>query len=293
MKLALGPLQYYWPRSDVNSFYEAMLLQPLDIIYVGEVVCGKRHELKANDWIELARQLTEFSDKEIVLSTLTLLESNADLTLVKRLCDNTGLLVEANDMSAVQFLSQAGLPFVVGPAINCYNHYTLAHLSAKGMTRWVPPVEISGQQLKEVIAGYTAENPTHLEVEVFAYGHMPLAYSARCFTARALSKDKDNCDYRCIEYPHGIPLKSQEEQSLFVINGIQTLSGEPLNLLPHYDELTALGVNSLRLSPQWRATAEIIAAFDQRRRGGLVEPMDGVDGYWRSRPGLDIIARSL
>ncbi|QKX15898.1 U32 family peptidase [Microbulbifer sp. YPW1] len=290
MQLALGPAQYYWPRTDINQFYEQMLSTPLDIIYLGEVVCGKRHQLRAADWLELAQQLAEVSDKQIVLSTLTLLESRADFNWVRKICDNGKLLVEANDLSAVQLLAEAGLPFTCGPAVNIYNQHALAHLMSLGMVRWTAPVELSGQQLAEVL--HACDNKP--EVEVFAYGHMPLAYSARCFTARHLGLDKDNCDYRCMEYPHGLPLDSQDGDELFVINGIQTLSGEPTNLLRHYKQLCDLGVDILRLSPQWQQMEQIIDAFDRARRDEpdteLLPP--GVDGYWCGRPGLELIARS-
>ncbi|AMX01852.1 U32 family peptidase [Microbulbifer thermotolerans] len=290
MQLALGPVQYYWPRGDIQQFYAQMLTTPLDIIYLGEVVCGKRHQLRAADWLQLARELAALSDKQIVLSTLTLLESNADLNWVRKICDNGQLLVEANDMSAVQLLSEAGLTFVCGPAINIYNQHALAQMMSLGMVRWTVPVEMSARQLGEVLAACDRKP----EVEVFAYGHMPLAYSARCFTARHLGLDKDSCGYRCIEFPAGLPLASQEEQALFLINGIQTMSAEPVNLLHHYAEMEELGVDILRLSPQWQDMARVVSAFDGARRG---EPCredleKGVDGYWRAQPGLELIARS-
>ncbi|BFM12517.1 U32 family peptidase [Simiduia litorea] len=288
MQLTLGPIQYYWPRNDIHSFYEAMLHQPIERIYLGEVVCGKRHELRANDWIELAQQLQSYSEKSIVLSTLTLLESNADLNLVKRLCENDGLLVEANDMSAVQILSQAKLPFVCGSAINIYNHHTLEYLQSLGMQRWVVPVEMGKLQLQTIMQALDHE----LEVEVFAYGHMPLAYSARCFTARHLNMDKDSCGYRCIDYPHGLALNTQENEHLFVINGIQTLSGQPVNLLSHWQDFDSCKVTALRLSPQWQAMQDIIRAFDAIRLDNKSSLEGGVDGYWLSKPGLDIIAKA-
>jgi len=290
MQLALGPAQYYWTRTDINLFYEKMLSAPLDIIYLGEVVCGKRHQLRASDWLTLAQTLTEVSDSQIVLSTLTLLESNADLNWVRKICDNGQMLVEANDMSAVQLLSDARVPFAGGPALNVYNQHALAQLMSAGMVRWTVPVEMSARQLGEILD--SCDNKP--EVELFAYGHMPLAYSARCFTARHLGLDKDNCGYRCMEYPEGLPLASQEGESLFLINGIQTLSGEPVNLLPHYAQLCELGIDILRLSPQWQRMEEIIAAFDAARRGEPAQEIlpAGVDGYWCDRPGLELIARA-
>ena len=50
MKIALGPLQYYWPRAAVLAFYEAMSATAVDIVYLGETVCSRRHELRPSDW---------------------------------------------------------------------------------------------------------------------------------------------------------------------------------------------------------------------------------------------------
>ena len=42
-----------------------------------------------------------------------------------------------------------------------------------------------------------AQRPAGMETEVLAFGRLPLAVSARCFTARAHNLPKDQCDFRC------------------------------------------------------------------------------------------------
>ena len=133
MKLSLGPVLFYWDRQQTLDFYADMASLPLDVIYLGETVCSKRRAMGLDDWIGLGRDLAQESSAQIVLSGLTLVEAASELSGLRRLCDNGELLVEANDMGAVQYLSEKRLPFVGGPALNLYNGYALAELVGSGM----------------------------------------------------------------------------------------------------------------------------------------------------------------
>ena len=289
MKFSLGPLLSYWPKANTRVFYEAAAQSQADIIYLGETVCSKRRELKVDDWIALARQVAS-TGKQTVLSTLALISAPSELKEVKRLVDNGDLMVEANDLGTVQLACEAGLPFVCGPAINAYNADVLRMLLKQGMRRWVMPVELSRDwlvQLNEDLGSARQQ----FEVEVFAYGHLPLAYSARCFTARSLDKPKDNCELACIHYPNGRLASSREGQKVYNLNGIQTQSGYCYNLGNELKGMAGL-VDVVRLSPEGMETLDMLARFKANQQGQAPLPLQqerDCNGYWRQIPGMSLV----
>ena len=289
MQFSLGPLLFYWPKADTQAFYEAAAQSQADIVYLGETVCSKRRELKVDDWIALARQVAA-SGKQTVLSTLALISAPSELKEVKRLVDNGDLLIEANDLGTVQLAREAGLPFVCGPAINAYNADVLRLLLKSGMRRWVMPVELSRDWLIRLVEDL-GEERRRFEVEVFAYGHLPLAYSARCFTARSLDRPKDNCELACIHYPTGRLANSREGQKVFNLNGIQTQSGYCYNLGNELAGMDGL-VDVVRLSPEGMETLAMLDRFKANQRGEAPLPLQqerDCNGYWRQIPGMSLV----
>ncbi len=292
MKISLGSILYYWSKETVLDFYEQIANSAVEIVYLGETVCAKRKMLRTGEWIELAKYLSS-KGKQVVLSTLALIEAESDLKTLQRLCENGEFLVEANDLGAVQFLQ--GKPFVAGHAINIYNSRTLLKLSKVGLKRWVLPVELS----KETLTHLQNDKPEQVETEVFVFGRLPLAYSARCFTARAHNLPKDDCQFRCLDYPDGLLLQSQESEKLLNINGIQTQSSKIYNLLSELPELQKLNVDIIRISPQSRHTLQIIEIFDQYLKGiatleeskrnlkRFLPEQDRCNGYWYGEAGMN------
>ncbi len=268
MKLSIGPIQYFWDRQRVLDFYQQAANSAAEIIYLGEVICSKRRLIKFEDWLAIGNELKK-SGKEVVLSSLTLLEAASEMGSLKKLCRNESFMVEANDISAVQLLSAAGKDFVTGPSFNIYNGGSLQLLASKGLKRWVLPVELGLDTLKDL----QALRPEGLETEVFALGRLPLAYSARCYTARSHNLPKDDCQFKCLDYPDGRMLATQEDQDFLVLNGIQTQSALTHQVLDQLPELNDLGVDVLRISPQYSGTFKIIEIFDAARRGDDLGPL--------------------
>ena len=289
LKLALGPVQYYWPKTQMLDFYQQAASSQAQVVYLGETVCSKRRELKFSDYLAIAQMLRE-AGKEVVLSTLTMLESPSELKELRRYCDNGEFWIEANDVGAIQMLQEQQLPFVAGAAISVYNHKALRQLLQLGMKRWVMPVELSRDWLQDILhQPLIADVRDCFEVEVFGFGHMPLAWSGRCFTARSENRAKDQCELCCINYPKGRIANSQEGEAVFLLNGIQTQSGDRYNLLNDLPSMRGLA-DVVRLSPEPEQSFDWLDKFQQKLSGSVAghQPLPAGDcnGYWHQLAGL-------
>lgn len=288
MKYSLGPVLYYWSKETLEEFYQQAANSRADVVYLGEAVCSKRRATKVSDWLAMAKALAD-SGKQVVISTLALVQASSELNELKRYVDNGEFLLEASDLGVVNLCAERKLPFVAGHALNCYNAVTLRLLLKQGMVRWCMPVELSRDWLVNLLDQCdTLGIRQQFEVEVLSYGHLPLAYSARCFTARSENRAKDECETCCIKYPTGRSMRSQEDQQVFVLNGIQTMSGYVYNL---GNELTSMQglVDVVRLSPMGSETFTMLEAFKANETGSAPLPLASnseCNGYWRRLPGL-------
>lgn len=293
MKLSLGPLQFHWPRADMKSLYRRIADTSVDIVYLGETVCSKRREFRHRDWIETAERLSA-AGKSVVFSTFALVEAQSELGYIRRLCENGEILVEANDMTAVQMLA-GKVPFVGGPTLNLVNQRALQKLIDLGLRRWVVPVEMTRAMLTAIRAHISAP----IEYEVPAWGRLPLAYSARCYTARAHGVSKDDCGNCCLDYPDGLAAQTRDDEEFLVINGIQTMSARTGCLLSELESDSRVA-DILRISPQAGGMESIICLVDAIRRGETtcaaalqdleVYARGGLcNGYWHGEAGMTYV----
>jgi collagenase-like PrtC family protease len=287
MKLALGPVLYYWTREALLEFYAAVAGSPVDIVYLGEVVCSRRHNLRLEDWLALARDLSA-SGKQVVLCSQALIESESELKALRRIAANGEFTVEANEMGAVRLLA-GRVPFVAGPHLNIYNGETLAWFAELGLSRFVLPLELSRDTLREL----QSARPEGVQTEVFAFGRMPLAFSARCFTARHHDLPKDDCQFRCLDHADGLALQTRDQTAFLTLNGLQTQSAQVYDLSGAIEELRSLAVDVVRVSPQSTNMPAIIESFRERCAGRPGAPLEGLrvappcNGYWHGVPGME------
>ncbi|MCW8931918.1 MAG: U32 family peptidase, partial [Gammaproteobacteria bacterium] len=94
---------------------------------------------------------------------------------------------------------------------------------------------------------------------------------------------------KCIDYPDGLQVKSQEDESLFTLNGIQTLSGLRYDLYNELQEMKSMGVDIIRMSPRSRNMKNIINAYYQeinQTDGASYSISENCNGYWHGEPGM-------
>lgn len=294
-RLSVGPIQFHWPRQRMLDFYDRIEASKADIVYLGETVCSKRRELRHQDWLDVAERLLA-CDKEVVFSTLALVEARSEIGYIRKLCEQDQFLVEANDMTAVQLLA-GNASFVGGSTLNIQNDIALGRLIDLGLVRWVAPVEMPARVLQDI----RGRIPESVESEVLGWGRMPLAYSARCYTARAHGVTKDDCANCCVGYTDGLMLETRDSDEFLVLNGIQTMSAKTTCLAEEYDDDEA-APDILRISPQSAGTEDVVALFNSIRQDSMatedaitnlqaIVPEGLCNGYWHDCAGMSSYGR--
>lgn len=256
-RLTLGPVLFNWAAEDWRDFYFRIADEaPVDVVYVGEVVCSKRQPFFEPYLPDVIERL-EKAGKRVVLSALAVVMNAREVMSMRTLCgDDSGYLVEANDISQIRHLK--GRPFAVGPFVNVYNEGTARYLAGLGAEHICLPPELPATAIRDLARGCEG---TGLAFEVQVYGRLPLAVSARCYHARAHGLAKDNCQFVCEKDPDGMVLDTLEDAPFLAVNGIQTMSYTCCNLADELDVLAGYGVTRYRLSPHSHNMVRVAEIF--------------------------------
>lgn len=277
-RLTLGPVLFNWRPEALRDFYFRMADEAdVDTVCIGEVVCSKRTPFFTPFLPEVIERLAA-AGKEVVLSSLALIMSEREIQGARDLAGTEGWMVEANDVSVAALV--AGRPFAVGPLVNVYNEGTLAYLESLGAARVCLPAELSSEIIATLAKGARAE------IEVQAFGRLPLAISARCYAARARNLAKDGCQYVCADDPDGMAVDTLDDEPFLAVNGTQTMSFHYLGLLPELAGLRAAGVGRFRLWPQM-VDMVAVAALYRRVLAGVMDPAEARDELMRLCPRAD------
>ena len=295
MELTLGPVPFLWDRKRLYRFYEAVAQTPVQRVYVGEVVCSKRAFLGPQDLLRLGA-LLEGAGKELVVSTPGILTHPEEMDAVRALLDLPYPL-EANHLGVLHLAWKAGRQDVVaGPHIAIYNGETARWMAQRGVSRMVFLPELPFRTLRAICEA-TPQFPKEIQV----FGPLPLAFSWRCYTARAMALPKSRCGIVCKEYPEGMPLETLEGQPIFNINGTQLISAQRHCLLEHLDQVRTLGIQGLRLVPDGEGILKTIHLFHDVLQGRLT-PQEALqalpegpslsNGWFFGRPGWEYVPAS-
>ena len=267
MEITLGPVLFEWRQDEITRFYEEAARMDVDRVYVGEVVCAKKTGLRLGD-IEAIIKLLREAGKKVTLSSLAVISNEEELEFTRKLL-SYDCSIEANDMAVFNMADPLGREVFAGPHITSYNAPTIEFLKSIGVNRVAFPVELSRESIE-----YNIKH-TGIFGEVFAHGKMPLAFSWRCYTSRAFGLTKTGCRHDCMKYPDGMELKTVEGEPLFSINGTSILSASTCSLVEVVEDLKAIGVKAIRISPQHRNTARIAEVF-RARVNGTLGPVEGL-----------------
>ena len=289
MQLTLGPVLFNWKPDQWRDFYFRIAEEaPVDTVVVGEIVCSKRSPFIADQIPTVIERLVACG-KRVLLGSFTLMSLPRERRQMAELAETKDFMMEVNDLSCLGMIG--GRPFAVGPFVNIYNEATAAYFASRGAERICLPPELPLPSIRAIAAALP-----EVAFEVFSFGRVPLAISARCYHARLNKLSKDNCRFVCDRDPDGLAVLTLDNEPFLAMNGVQTLSYACTSLLGEIEDLAAAGVRALRLSPQHCDMVAIAKAFrsvidgkdsaaEAARALSQIYPIPITNGFLYGKPG--------
>ncbi len=263
--LVMGPVLFNWSADRLSDFY-ARVADEAEVtrVHVGEVVCSKREPFFADRLPDAIERLTR-AGKTVVVDALALPTLKRERQLVKDLAGLDGVEFEINDMTPLAHLGP-GRRFAVSPLVNVYDEGTLGFFARRGAWSVALPYELPMSSIERLAA---EGNRLGVEIQVHAFGRLPLAISGRCYHARIHGLAKDSCQFVCNKDPDGLEVDTLDGEAFLSINGVQTMSRDCVAVLDECERLIAAGVGAFRLSPHDCDMIAVAAVFRARLDGRI------------------------
>ncbi len=194
----------------------------MDYVYVGETTCPQRSCFSPDFAGKLCDELTR-AGKQVYASSLSLVTDEKQYGAFRDLAQRFRH-IEVNSPS---FLGLARhYHAVTGTFLNVYNSATADIFAEHMIERVVLPPELGFQSVASIAKKST------VATELAVHGHIPIAVSGTCHTARALGAKNCESGRLCRRYPEGMVLEAGE-RPLFRIEGRQTLSASTYCLVEY------------------------------------------------------------
>jgi hypothetical protein len=226
------------------------------------------------------------ADKQVYASSLNLVTEQEQYRAFKDIAER----LQRIEINSPAFLALARrYPAVTGVFLNVCNSVAADILAGQMVRKVVLPCELSFSSISSIA------KKAKVATEIVVHGHIPIAISGTCYTARLLGPNGDGCGKRCRDYPEGMVLEASG-QPLFCLDGPQTLSAMTYCLVEYLPELEKAGIDTVRILPQWNHTARIVCIYKdvlehrKHRRDALEElraisPMGLCNGYFIGKAG--------
>ncbi len=245
MDISIGPILYNWSKNKIKNFYKNISKKGVSKIYFGELTCINKG-FSIDEIMEIG-EMVKKEGKEFIISTPPLIKSKEEIEYLKMLL-KLPFPLEMNSFAPLSLSIKSDL--IAGVYLSIYNPYSAGYLKSLGFKRIVIPFELSKEDIKFMDG---------IDLEIYAYGILPIGISWRCYTLRILRSNR--CFRQCLNYPDGIPVNSIDGNSIFIINGKVILTNKNLSLLEYINELRDTGISTIRISPQMDRNEELVDVF--------------------------------
>ena len=265
MRLSVGPAPSSWGVEKLGGLYRDLARSPADDVYLGETVCPDR-SCFSDGWAGRIGEDLARAGKTVYASSLILVRDGEHCRAFRHLAQQVGR-VEINSAAFLGLARQ--YPAIGGAFLNVYNSVAARILAEAMIERIVLPCELGLESIISITKQFD------VATEVVVHGHIPIATSNMCPTARCFGWDDRNCREVCRQHPDGIVLEAGD-RPMFRIEGLQTLSAATYCLVEYLGELEQAGVDTVRILPQRGQAARVVWVYrdvlDRRR-----EPRDALE----------------